>query len=59
MRYSSNGEHLGDIYVLPSGLIWCPGKTPRDSGTFTTWEVFDRLMRDYQASEPHESQPPL
>ena len=27
VRYSSNGEHLGDFYVLPSGLIWCPGTT--------------------------------
>ena len=59
VRYSSNGEHLGDVYVQPTGLIWCHGKTPRNSGTFVTWEEFAKMMKDYRESNPFDSRPPV
>lgn len=33
-------DHLGDLYVTRTGLIWCKGKTARDNGRQISWREF-------------------
>lgn len=43
--YSTNGtEHLGDLFVTKSQLIWCKGKTSRKKGVKKSWKEFIEYM---------------
>lgn len=38
-------EHIGDLYVRKSGLVWCPGKAePDGSGIPVSWKKFIKWM---------------
>jgi hypothetical protein len=36
----NNGEHLGDVILTKTGVIWCKGKTSRAKGKKLSWEQF-------------------
>jgi len=38
------GEHIGDLVVTKTKLIWCKGKTNRKNGKEITWSDFIALM---------------
>ena len=40
----NNDNHLGDLVVTKSKLIWCKGKTRRKNGTPISWRKFIDLM---------------
>jgi hypothetical protein len=40
----TNGDHLGDLYVTKTNLIWCKGKTSRKNGTKIKWTDFIEYM---------------
>ena len=43
--YSSDGaQHLGDLIISKSGLLWCKGKTSRKNGVKVSWESFTEWM---------------
>jgi hypothetical protein len=42
--YNSKGEHLGDLVITKTKLIWCKGKTQRKSGVPVKWEDFIAWM---------------
>jgi hypothetical protein len=45
--YSADGaDHLGDLIVTKSGLIWCKGKTGRAKGTKISWADFIKWAQD-------------
>lgn len=37
---NSKGEHLGDLIVKKSGLVWCRGRTTPANGIKIKWEDF-------------------
>jgi hypothetical protein len=37
---SPNGEHLGDVVLTKTGLVWCKGKTDPKNGRRVSWEKF-------------------
>ena len=44
VRHPSNGEHLGDLVITKTQLIWCPGRVPRNNGHKLTWaEAIERF----------------
>lgn len=42
--YNNDGNHLGDLVVTKTQLIWCPGKTDREHGKQVKWEDFIHYM---------------
>lgn len=42
--YDNDGEHLGDLVVTKTRLIWCKGKTKRENGKKVTWAQFTAFM---------------
>lgn len=45
--YSPNGkDHLGDLVVTNTGLIWCKGRTLRKNGIKVSWSEFIRWMEE-------------
>jgi len=40
----SNDEHLGDLFVTKTKLIWCKGKKKRENGKEIKWEDFMDYM---------------
>ena len=42
--YGNNEEHLGDLYVTKTKLIWCKGKTSRANGKEIKWQAFMDYM---------------
>jgi hypothetical protein len=38
------GEHVGDLVVTKTKLIWCKGKTNRKNGKAITWSDFIAFM---------------
>lgn len=40
----NDGNHLGDLIVTKTKLIWCKGKTNRKNGEPVTWEDFIAWM---------------
>lgn len=42
--YDNDGNHLGDLVVTKTKLIWCKGKTKPENGRPITWEKFIELM---------------
>lgn len=43
---NTNGDHLGDLIVSKSGLIWCKGRTRRENGIRLTWQRFISLLEN-------------
>jgi len=41
----SSGNHVGDLVVNQTTLIWCPGKTTRKHGKVIAWDEFIQLMQ--------------
>lgn len=41
---STQGEHLGDLVVTKTNLIWCEGRTRRGNGKSISWEDFRHYM---------------
>ena len=39
-------NHLGDLVVRKSGLVWCPGRTRRRNGIVVSWDRFIALMQE-------------
>jgi hypothetical protein len=37
---STDGKHIGDLFVTKAKLIWCKGRTDRKNGKATTWDEF-------------------
>lgn len=37
-------DHLGDLYVTKTKLIWCKGKTARKNGKEISWKDFTAYM---------------
>ena len=45
---SSNGkDHLGDLVLTKTELIWCPGKTRPQNGRKIKWEDFIKLAQEF------------
>lgn len=38
-------EHLGDLYVTSSGLIWCSGRIRRENGIKISWKEFIKMAK--------------
>ncbi len=38
--YDTDGNHLGDLVVTKTKLIWCKGKTAQQNGVSITWKKF-------------------
>ena len=48
--YSPNGEdHLGDLVLTKTKLIWCEGRIARESGKEISWTQFITLMNAREA----------
>ena len=44
---SPNGkEHLGDLVLTKSSLIWCPGQTRPKYGHKMDWNTFIKIMTE-------------
>ena len=43
---SNSGEHLGDLILTSTRLIWCNGRTRRENGTEIEWDDFIRFMNE-------------
>ena len=44
---SANGEdHLGDLIVTKTSLIWCEGRTRRENGKRLSWTQFRDWVND-------------
>ena len=42
----NSGDHLGDLILTKTSLIWCKGRTPRRNGIPIRWEDFIDFMED-------------
>jgi len=42
--YDNNGDHLGDLVVTKTKLIWCAGKVRSENGKTITWQHFIDFM---------------
>jgi hypothetical protein len=40
------GNHLGDLIVTKTQLIWCQGRTRRENGKKIDWGEFIALMNE-------------
>lgn len=40
----TNGDHIGDLIVTKTKLIWCKGKTNRKNGKEVKWSDFIAFM---------------
>ena len=43
--YNNQNEHLGDLVVTKTKLIWCAGKTGRENGVEVSWQEFIAWMQ--------------
>lgn len=41
---SNAGQHLGDLIVSKSKLVWCEGRTQAKNGKVITWDDFRNYM---------------
>jgi hypothetical protein len=44
------GEHIGDLVVTKTNLIWCKGKTGRKNGKRIKWSDFIAYMESEKVS---------
>ena len=42
--YDTDGNHLGDLVITKSKLIWCQGRTGRKNGESISWSKFIKYM---------------
>jgi hypothetical protein len=42
--YDSDGNHLGDLVITKTKVIWCKGRTTPANGTAVGWPKFIELM---------------
>jgi hypothetical protein len=40
------GDHIGDLVVTNTRLVWCEGRTQRTNGKEITWQDFRRFMNE-------------
>lgn len=40
----TKGEHIGDLVITKTRLVWCKGKTSRKNGKEVTWSDFIAFM---------------
>jgi hypothetical protein len=40
----NQGEHIGDVILTKTGVIWCRGRTRRGNGKRFSWEQFIERM---------------
>lgn len=40
----NQGEHLGDVILTKTSVIWCKGRVRRENGKRYSWEEFISLM---------------
>jgi hypothetical protein len=40
VRSKGGKEWLGNFYATLTGLVWCKGKTKKETGVWVTWEDF-------------------
>ena len=40
----TSGNHLGDLVITKTKLIWCQGRTARENGKTITWTKFIEHM---------------
>ncbi len=38
--YDNSGQHLGDLVVTKTKLVWCKGRTSVNNGKSITWREF-------------------
>ena len=41
---STDDQHLGDVVLTNTGLVWCKGKTARKNGVKVSWNEFITWM---------------
>ena len=41
---SNSKEHLGDLYVTKTRLIWCKGRRKQENGKKVDWPTFIKMM---------------
>lgn len=44
IRSPDGTEHLGDLVLTKSSLIWCEGRQRRENGKKITWAKFIEMM---------------
>ncbi len=42
--YDNQNEHLGDVILTKTSIIWCKGRVRRENGKRYTWEEFIKLV---------------
>lgn len=43
--YDNDDNHLGDLVVRKSGLVWCEGRTRVENGITASWAEFIEWMK--------------
>lgn len=41
-----SGDHLGDLVITKTQLIWCRGRTARANGISASWDTFMSWMEE-------------
>lgn len=49
VKRPNNGDHLGDLVLTKTQVIWCEGRTRRENGISVTWDQFIRMMNERDA----------
>ena len=49
--YDNDGNHLGDLIVTKTGLIWCNGRTKRPNGNKISWADFIKFANPEAAAK--------
>ena len=44
VRTPNGKQHLGDLVLNKTRLIWCPGQTKPENGKKIRWEDFIKMM---------------
>lgn len=42
--YDNDGNHLGDLVINKTRLVWCKGRTKVENGEAITWQKFIEYM---------------
>ena len=43
--YDTSDNHIGDLYLTKTNLIWCEGKVSRQNGKHVSWKKFAELVK--------------
>ena len=46
VRTPNGKQHLGDLVLTKTRLIWCPGQTKPENGKKMRWEEFIKMMEE-------------